>query len=159
MCRQIEVQQRSTHLYQEHLCHPQEVRQPIRNRRQSRARRLSGAWRRGTPTVPNVDGDTDLVGRAWKILRGTCHLFSIEILRLSLIRTPSQVPSRLRLPQETPKQKIGGQLQVPDLEGRRRGTMKGLHAGARRPVSRRRRITRRRSTNATHGRDQYHSLR
>ena len=34
MCRQQEVYQRSTHLDRKHLWYPQEVRQPIRNRRQ-----------------------------------------------------------------------------------------------------------------------------
>ena len=42
MCRQQEVNQGSTHPDREHLRHPQEVRQPIRNRRQPRARRLPG---------------------------------------------------------------------------------------------------------------------
>ena len=158
MCRQQEVHQRSTHPDRKHLQYPQEVRQPIRNRRQHRDRRLPGARRRGTPTVPNVDGDNDLCGRAWKIRRGTCHLFSIEILRLSSVRTPSQGPLRLHFPQEMPEQKICGRLQVPNLEGRRRGTKKGLHPGARRYVPRRRRRTRLQFTDATRGRDQHHRL-
>ena len=56
MCRQQEVNQRSTHPDREHLRHPQEVRQPIQNRRQPRTRRLSGARRRGAPTVPMLMG-------------------------------------------------------------------------------------------------------
>ena len=158
MCRQQEVHQKSTHPDREHLRHPQELRQPIRNRQQPRARRLLGARRRGTPTIPNGDGDTDLGGWACKIRRGTCHFFSIKILHLSSRRTPSQGPSRLQFTQETPKQKIHARLQGPNLGGRRRGTRKGLHEGARRSVPRRRQITRRKSNDATRGRYQHHRL-